>query len=218
MWGSHTAGDSSSYEISGDMLLGNPFVGLHRVPVAPSGTITGKVFAAPYDPVEGFYISVSREGDWLGRVRTDGNGWYQLDCLAPGQYDIELHLNALESIKSTVTVFAHQQIQVDWSLPRLWQIEGTILDPDGNPNHFGWVEMAPTSKFKRMRANRYDVFGVCPDEYGRFKLFGSEPASFYVRSRIHWKGDVYYQSDSINVTIETGQFLPNLDLWAWQLQ
>ena len=225
MWGEHTASYSRTYEESGCILMGNPFVGLHRVPIAPWGSAAGRISTTPNSPrgsaaqtnqIEGFYVSVSQDGNWHGRVRTDANGQYQLDYLLPGKYDIELHLNALESLKNTVTIWVGQQSEVNWQLPKLWSVEGTVFDPDGNPNHVGWVEMAPTSKFKRMRANRYDVFSVCPDEYGRFKLFGSESASFYLRSRIKFKTEVY-RSESVNVTIKTGQFLTNVDLWASQL-
>ncbi|UCG56591.1 MAG: hypothetical protein JSU70_17220 [Phycisphaerales bacterium] len=225
MWGETEPGVNRTYEDSGDTLLGNPFVGLHRVPVADWGSISGKVSAIASDRVEGFYVSVtldtgpdsrdpdprSRDGKWLGRVRTSDTGEYQLDYLAPGQYNVELHLNALESMQSTATVFTGRRRQVNWQLPRLWRVSGTILDPNGVANHRGWVEMS--ARPDPWKPYFYDLFGVCPDEQGRFELFGAEPATFYLTSRIKFGGD-YYRSEPNSVTVGGSESLDVGSLWA----
>jgi len=173
---------TSSYLTTGYIMLGNPFVNLRQNLAAPSGTILGQVQPPPNGgPVDGFYVTASRSGKWFGRVRTESDGSYVLRCLPPGQYEITLHLNALEGISHQVQAQPNRQERVDWRLPSLWHVQGQVLSADGKPDPDGWADIAsgPT----RADFKEDSVFGLRTDDEGRFDIYGAKPAEFWLRGQ-----------------------------------
>jgi hypothetical protein len=188
--------------MSGCIMLGNPFVNAHLNLAAPSGTISGRLSPPPEGgPVEGFYVSATRDGKWYGRVMTEKDGSYELACLPPGAYGVKLHLNAFECMTRTVSAEPNKTATADWQLPKLWEVHGQVLDAQGKPTPtaWGWAEVAERNDPDEFVKN--DLFGLRTDSEGRFALYGSKPLTFWIRAC----SGLRFVSESLQLSVKPGQ-------------
>jgi len=164
------------------IMLGNPFVSWQRDFSAPSARVAGRVVIESGEPAHGFYVSATRDGKPFGRVKTQPDGSYTLECLPPGRYEVRLHVNALEQTARTVVLAAQQTEVLDWRIGPLWRIEGTVRNRDGRPDKWGWAQMSAHNEPDEFERN--DLFGIRTDQEGRFALVGARPLDFWLRGRV----------------------------------
>ena len=182
------------------ILLGNPFVKIQKELAAPHGSVSGTVKLLPPSAKLRFYVSICQNGKSFGRVKTLPNSDYELQCLPPGDYEVSLHINALESIKKKVRVYADRTTRIDWDVPPLWQVEGYLLAMENDkPIEDSWIEIAETRKKDNFKA--HDLFPIAVDTEGRFSIVGAGRQRLWVRGRVGKKNG----SKSIRVDVRQGE-------------
>ncbi|HPF14467.1 MAG: carboxypeptidase regulatory-like domain-containing protein [Planctomycetes bacterium] len=116
--------------------------------VIPGGDLAGIVTLPNGDPAPGIRMGLERE-DGLGRirwsgdsVRTDVEGQYRFEGLAPGVYTVRLNAGGFNGAASTawatqvkngLRVGAEGETRMDFRLQKPGVIEGIVRGPDGLP-------------------------------------------------------------------------------------
>jgi hypothetical protein len=161
------------------IMLGNPFVRLGSAAPAVSGTIEGLVKGCDADRGAALYVTARRAEQGYGRALVAEDRRFRLACLPPGDYEVVLHINALESVTRKVHVQPNQVAKVDWDLAGVRSVSGTVLLRDGSPAANSWIELAKRPEKQQFSEN--DVFGVRVQPNGRFSFLVLQVDSLYVR-------------------------------------
>ena len=161
------------------IMLGNPFVRVGSAAPAQSGSIEGTVKGCGADHDSALYVTAQHNGKCYGRVRVSQDRRFRLRCLPPGEYDLELYINALEKMERRVEVRGNQTVEVDWEIKGLKSVSGTVVLGNSTPAPDAWVELAGSPRKQEFSGN--DLFGVPVGDQGQFSFFVLRINSLYVR-------------------------------------
>jgi hypothetical protein len=162
------------------IMLGNPFVRIGSATPAPSGSIQGLVKGCDSDRGSALYVTAWRDSEGYGRTRVAQDRRFRLACIPPGNYEVTLHINALETISRKVQVQPNEVSKIDWDLTGVQSVSGSVLLGDGSIAKDAWVELAARPKKQEFADN--DLFGIHVSPDGRFSFLVLRTDSLYVRA------------------------------------
>lgn len=162
-----------------EILIGNPFVKVGAGFSAPAGSLQGSI--SGFDFPASVYVSISRKGDFMGRVKSASNGEFMFPCLPLGEYDVEVHFNAVDSEVHTVQIKSGEATRLRIDGSSLWRVECTV-NHESTEQETSWIEVSKTTLDADFTAN--DLFAIIPDAQGKFSVIGKNRTPIYIRGRL----------------------------------
>jgi hypothetical protein len=125
------------------------------------------------------------------RAKTDGEGRYLLQNVAPGRYNIVPYAPAFVVQGMTesyppgrpLTLLAGDEVKdIDFRVERGGVITGRVTDADGNPIVSEAVQVAPFEINNNMRSSRnpFDQRDHMTDDRGVYRIYGLQPGRYRV--------------------------------------
>ena len=146
-----------------------------RVTLGPSGSVEGRILDALGNPKAKIEVKIGRYGDFMASfVRTDADGRYRIDGVAPGTREIIADADVEGQVKDEIEIRADEVAHWDAQLELGPSIKGIVVDESGNP-------LAGYSvRVQSFESGDYLMRFARSDEQGRFEAKNLRDAEFEV--------------------------------------
>ncbi|MDF1838919.1 MAG: sigma-70 family RNA polymerase sigma factor, partial [Planctomycetota bacterium] len=165
--------------------------------------LTGVVREENGDPVPDAHLYVGPNADLASyRVLTDSNGMYTIHGLPAGTSDMKVYQKQFEELRTTMTLRSDTANQVDFTLHRLQDVSGVVVDQRGAPIE-RWYVAVETGR------GQWSA-GSWTDSEGAFHIVGipDESTDLMVTNEDYWESGVRIPvpsvlptKDSIRITV-----------------
>ena len=105
-------------------------------------------------PIEGARVRIyvpAEKPRRIARVRTDENGRYEIEDLAPGTYELRVTHREYAPLSQTIEVSAADSVLPPVALDAGSRVVGSVVDEAGNPVSRGFVRLSPVDGGRPLR-------------------------------------------------------------------
>jgi len=98
------------------------------IPMIKTGSISGQVVDDKKEPLINAAIIISRDGAQKAGAITDYDGFYKIDSLAPGVYNVVAIYSGYDSAATTATIFNDKGMLINFTLSRSSSVYLGLID------------------------------------------------------------------------------------------